>query len=138
MSTAKQVSADLTALSNDITGKVYKVVGRYGLMLQADVKRRASRARTLPSVAGKPPRLQTGDYNRSIGMRPTRIGTTAVASVGTNAEQGARLEFGYSGANGSTWPHPHFGPAMDRVEPLFLAGLTKAMGPDSVEVNNAD
>jgi hypothetical protein len=114
-----QVAFDLRRMAASTGEAVLKATLREGLSLQRDVKRRAARSRTLPSVPGLPPRLQTGDYNRSIGMRATRAGGTAVASIGTNAVQGRALEFG----GRHTWPHPHFGPSFERSKKRLLAAV---------------
>lgn len=95
-------------------------VAHHGLLLQAAVKRNASKPRTGPPG----PRIQTGDYVRSIALS---IGMLW-AEVGTNKPQGRRLEFGFDGidALGREYhqpPYEHFGPAGDEIEPGFTAAM---------------
>lgn len=126
------VARDLGRLGPAVNAQAARTVGRFGMMLRADVKRRAARSRTHPSVAGLPPRLQTGDYNRSIGMAPARPnygGTRHWASVGTNKEQGRRLEHGYSAPGQRTLPHPHFGPSLDKIEQPFTTAIRVLANP---------
>lgn len=117
--TPDQVAFDLRRMASSTGEAVLAATLREGLSLTADVKRRAARSRTLPSVAGLPPRLQTGDYNRSIGTRAKRAAGTVITSTGTNAVQGRALEFG----GRHTWPHPHFGPAFERSKKRLLAAV---------------
>lgn len=98
----------------------HQVVAHHGLLLQAAVKRHASKPRTGPPG----PRLITGDYVRSIALT---IGVLT-AEVGTSKPQGRRLEWGFSGmdALGRVYdqpPYPHFQPAVDEVEPKFTAAI---------------
>jgi hypothetical protein len=118
-----RLMASLVGLSEGVSRLVEAETHRQGLALLADVKRRAARPRTSPSVAGLGPRLQTGDYNRSIGLRVSRQGDTVVAAVGTNAVQGLRLELGFVGPGARTLPHPHFGPAFETAAPRFVAAI---------------
>lgn len=129
MSTADQVAADLKGLADLAIAAVVDAVTDEGNEVLADVKKRAARPRTAPSVAGLGPRLQTGTYNRSINMRPVQ--TTAAgkvtASVGTNKIQGYRLEKGFDEPGKHTLPHPHFGPALDTSEGRFPDRLAAAL-----------
>ena len=127
MITLMQWAAELRAEMSAAPVRVSKVVDRHGQLLLADVKRRASRSRTLPSTPGEPPRLQTGNYNRSIRLELSSIGGTRKASVGTNAVQGARLEFGFQAPGQSTYPHPHFRPALGQLEPDFVRALNEVL-----------
>lgn len=70
--------------------KVSGIVAHYGQLLVTKVKANAS---------GRPgPRVQTGDYRRSINM-VFKGGPNPEASVGTNRPQGRRLEFGFHGTD---------------------------------------
>lgn len=76
--------------------------------------------RTKANASGRPgPRVVTGDYRRTIGLEVSSAGPgLAAATVGTNADQGRRLELGFTGfdALGRYYdqpPFPHFGPALD-------------------------
>lgn len=127
-SNADEVANALAKLAPTVYAALEHVVVVSTANLLADVQRRASRARTLPSVAGLPPRLQTGNYNGSIGMKIKNQVTQLSGSVGTNAIQGMRLELGYDNGTKRTWPHPHFGPSLAVAEPKFIADIEAAMG----------
>lgn len=116
---ADEVAADLARLAETSVAAVVNVVGKEVLTIEADVKKRAARPRTAPSVAGLGPRLQTGDYNRSIGSRVRQLATKVEGSVGTDKVQGYRLEKGFDAPGQRTLPHPHFGPALDASEDRF-------------------
>lgn len=120
---ADGVAADLARLAELVVAGATGAVGREVFDIEADVKRRAARPRTAPSVAGLGPRLQTGDYNRSIASRVTSTGSTVVGSVGTDKTQGYRLEKGFDAPGQRTLPHPHFGPALDTAEKRFVDRL---------------
>ena len=84
-------------------------VRRAGLLLEAAIKSR---------VSGRPgPRVVTGNYRRSWNTQKV-IGSDNAYSVGTNAPQGRRLEFGFSAADslGRVYDQPAF----PHVEPAFL------------------
>lgn len=112
---ASQVNAlarDLGKASVASGARGFKLIRHHGMRLQAKVKANA---------AGRPgPRIQTGDYNRSIGLQVGTEGGGPIARVGTNRPQGRRLEAGFSGTDslGRTYhqaPLPHFGPAVDQI-----------------------
>lgn len=113
--------ASAIALHGDQVGvKAQRTVAHFGLLLQATVKRNASLPRTGPPG----PRIQTGDYVRSIALQ---VGLLQ-AEVGTNKPQARRLEFGFTGmdALGREYdqpPYPHFGPAVEEVTPPFTAAV---------------
>lgn len=128
---AKQVANDIDGLGSAAMVAVRHAVGREGLALQTNVQRRASRPRTAPSISGLPPRLQTGTYVGSIGTVVQSLGTKISAETGTNAAQGMRLEKGFDDPGPPrqhTLPHPHFGPALDEVEPGFADAIGQAVG----------
>jgi hypothetical protein len=101
--------------------QAYVMVRTYSVRLQTGVKARA---------AGRPgPRMQTGDYNRSIGVTVRQGGGSIIGTVGTNKPQGRRLEFGFDGTDsaGRTYHQPaykHFGPARDAIAPEFQTATT--------------
>lgn len=127
MATADEVANALEVASQRLAVNIVDAITKQGQAIEADVKRRASRPRTAPSVANEPPRLQTGDYNRSIGTRVTRSATRATASVGTNKVQGYRLEKGFDAPGQHTLPHPHFGPALDAAEESLMQSIGQAI-----------
>ena len=129
MATPDEVAAAFADLVVGIVAAVDDAVIAEGTEVLTDVKRRAARPRTAPSVAGEGPRLQTGDYNRSINMRPVKVDAAGrvTASIGTDKVQGYRLEKGFDAPGQRTLPHPHFGPALDASEDRFPARLERVI-----------
>lgn len=124
-------ASELAMLSRALTvtgiragARADRIVAHHGLKLQARVRANA---------AGRPgPRIQTGDYNRSITLEVGRDAGSPTARVGTNRPQGRRLELGFRGTDsaGRTYnqpPYPHFGPAIDQVGPGFEADVLEQM-----------
>lgn len=131
-SNASLVAQSLLELPVVTRAKVTVVTRTMGLLLLADTKRRAARPRTSPSIAGLGPRLQTGNYNRSIGLRVETQGQTISAAVGTNAVQGMRLEQGFQDGRSRTLPHPHFGPSLDLIGKKFVSAMNEVGVPSKV------
>jgi hypothetical protein len=129
-SNANEVAADLAAAGMAAGAKAFGVTRIYGQLLLANVKRRASLPRTGPPG----PRIQTGNYVRSMGLRLGAPGGHPTAVAGTNAPQGRRLELGFQDTDslGRTYdqpPYPHWGPALDEIAPLFAAAIAKIGDP---------
>lgn len=120
---AARIATEITEAAAAVDKAIQAAVTRNGFVMLADAKRRAARPRTAPSVAGLGPRLQTGSYNRSINVRFDQRRGEFSASVGSNAPQARRLELGYSAPGQRTLPHPHYGPALDRVKPRFARDI---------------
>lgn len=110
----------LDASSAAAGSMAYATTRHFGGILQTKVKGNAR---------GRPgPRMQTGDYNRSIELRFTLVDASPVATVGTNEPQGRRLEDGFEDTDslGRTYhqpPYPHFGPAVDEVEQPYTEAI---------------
>ncbi|MBO0863450.1 MAG: hypothetical protein J2P16_00050 [Mycobacterium sp.] len=122
------VAADMLGLEVATRAAVRSAVTTHGMLLQAAVKRNASRSRAEPSVAGLGPRIQTGQYVASIGLALAESRGTYIASVGSNAAQARRLELGFhgrdaAGRNARTEPHPHYAPALEAITPRFEAAM---------------
>lgn len=133
MSTPDQVALDLAELAVAIEGKRHTVVLKHGALLQTNVRRHASKPRTGPPG----PRIQTGNYVRSINRRTRKMVGSSVAQVGTNAEQGRRLELGFTGTDslGREYdqpPYPHFNPGLEETIPGFLLDLAAAGLPSDL------
>lgn len=131
--------ADLAAWSTYTRDAVHNTVVTYGALLQTAVKRHASQPRTNPRPSSSPegPRHLLGTYNRSINRRTTRRANTSTVEVGTNAVQGARLEFGFQGVdakgrNVNQRAYPHFAPALDEVQPAFEEAVAQVLPPPDV------
>lgn len=106
---ADKAARDLIGLGAKVQAGLGPLVAHYGQIYQGRVRARAS---------GRPgPRVQTGDYRRSIGLVLGSIGGSLQPSaiVGTNSPQGRRLEFGFVGTDSlgrhyNQGPLPHFEP----------------------------
>lgn len=102
-----------------------RVVEFHGQMLLARIQARAS---------GRPgPRVQTGNYRRSWRATPLPQAVGAGVEVGTNAPQANRLEHGFVGTDSlgrhyNQPPFPHVGPAVQEVEPTFVAAMEALAG----------
>ena len=76
------------------------------------------------NARGRPgPRAPTGDFNRSITSDWERKGQTVFGQIGTNADQGRRLEFGFRIADvlGRVYdqpPYPFLAPSVVPVEKM--------------------
>lgn len=124
-SDAAAVAAQLRNVPAAISTSVTAAVAAQGALLQTKVKARAS---------GRPgPRVQTGDYRRSINRQMRRGTVSVTVEVGTNSPQGRRLEFGFWGKRDSLGrlfhqpPYPHFGPAADEMEDAFPVAIDAAI-----------
>lgn len=107
----------LTVADAVIRDETARVVYRAGARTRTQVRANAS---------GRPgPRVQAGDYRRSIAQTNALDGTVPVAVVFTNSPQAARLEYGFRGVDAAgrrfnQSPLPHWRPAADKI-PEFLA-----------------
>lgn len=139
---ARAVVAGLARLEQVAPSVVAGPVRYATLSLQRRVRARASTGTHRPGAphipgTGPGPNVATGDYRRSIrvalGIVPARRGGVApVGKVFTNAPQAYRLEHGFIGADsrGRTYrqrPYPHWGPAVDSLEPDFVQAMEEAL-----------
>lgn len=121
---AKAVATGFTDMSRKTPAKARRVVRHYGMLLQTRVKGNAS---------GRPgPNAPTGDYRRSIALRVYGSGNMEIAEVGTNSAQGRRLELGFVGTDSlgrhyNQPPYPHFGPAVETIEPAFVQAVANEL-----------
>lgn len=103
-----------------IDKEIAALVKHWGMLLNTRIKAKAS---------GRPgPNAPTGDYRRSWTHQFSERGGVATSVNGTNAPQGRRLEFGFTGADslGRVYdqpPYPHVGPARDEIEPELVAAI---------------
>lgn len=96
------------------------------------------RTRVRAYASGRPgPRVQTGDYRRSIAQTNGRQGAVPVAFVFTNSPQGRRLEYGFNGIDSAGRrfrqpPYPHWRPALAGVDDTLAQQadivVSKALG----------
>lgn len=125
-----RVATNLAVVGASVAIRAGVVTRHHGMLLQTKVKAYASRPRTGPPG----PRIQTGDYNRSISLNINRGPDTVEAVVGTVKPQGRRLEFGFVGTdsigrNYNQPPYPHFRPALFEVQPLYVAAIAALVAP---------
>jgi hypothetical protein len=88
------------------------------------------------NASGRPgPRARTGDYRRSwSGITYVRGGVEVVGEASTNAPQGPRLEFGFTGVDAlgrhyDQPPYPHARPALDAISEPYTAALAAEVLP---------
>lgn len=114
------VALELAAIGASVYPRSVAVVTHWGLALATQVKANAS---------GRPgPRVQTGDYRRSIVSEVRQSPDAIMAIVGTNKPQGRRLELGFIGVDSlgrhfNQPPYPHFAPAVAQIAPMFTAAV---------------
>lgn len=119
---ALSVAANLRARGDRASRKAAQVVREYTLLLETQVKGNAS---------GRPgPRARTGDYRRTINSAFQTERGQYTGTVGSNAPQARRLEYGFVGQDraGRTYnqpPFPHYGPALAQIGPRFRAALAR-------------
>ena len=128
-SNARAVAIELAAVTTRVEQTVDRVTERQARVFEGKVKANAS---------GRPgPRVQTGDYRRSIGAQfRGKSGGTVRWEIGTNSPQGRRLELGFWGVRDSLGrlfhqpAYPHFGPAADDMERTFPAIIETAVSAE--------
>lgn len=120
-----EIVAALDSKAAKVGGETFLVVRTWGLALNRAVQAHAS---------GRPgPRVRTGDYRRSWSVITyTRLGGEAIAEAGTNAPQGPRLEFGFTGEDAlgrhyNQPPFPHARPALTEIEAPFVSALGRVI-----------
>jgi hypothetical protein len=128
---APQVAAEVAELGVGARLAVHGVVNTYTMLAEAAVKREASTPRSVPRPGPGGPRLLTGTYNRSITHEVQFTGTASEGTVGTNAVQGRRLEFGFSGSDSAgrhynQKAYEHFAPGLATVDGPFQAAVLAA------------
>ncbi|MGW1409482.1 HK97 gp10 family phage protein [Streptomyces sp. NPDC002403] len=92
------------------------------------------RARIRGNASGRPgPNVITGAYRNSWETTNRRLPHGALCTIGTNAPQGRRLEFGFMGMTdslGRTYhqpPFPHVGPAVDYIGATLMTEMRFAV-----------
>lgn len=90
-------------------------------------------ARIRGNASGRPgPNVITGAYRNSWQTSTQRLPYGAICTIGTNAPQGRRLEFGFVGAdslgrNYNQPPFPHVQPALPAIEAALMASMRLAV-----------
>lgn len=114
---AFRIGAEIVANGAKSVAAAAAVTRHYGALVELQIRANAS---------GRPgPRAPTGQYRASINAEYRISATDAVASIGTNAPQGRRLEFGFVGPDSlgriyNQPPFPHFGPAIDKYADAYV------------------
>ncbi len=117
---AGQIAAQLTQAAVGCEAATRRTVRKHTQLLHT---------RVLAKASGRPgPNAPTGDYRRSWGTGYIDGPGVYSGVVGTNAVQGRRLELGFVGTDslGRDYdqpPYPHAGPAVQEIEPGFVADL---------------
>lgn len=117
---AAQVVAWLVGTAIEAEVRAQATVMHFTTLLETRVKANAS---------GRPgPRAPNGDYRRSINGEVTRDKGNIIGTVGTNAPQSRRLEYGFVGPDslGRVYnqpPYEHFGPADALTSPEFVTAM---------------
>lgn len=115
-SNAYQIAAAMAFESEDAQRKADQITRHHTMLLETKIKANAS---------GRPgPRVITGNYRRSW----TSTFAGGVGTVGTNAPQARRLEYGFVGPDSlgrmfNQPPYPHVGPAVTVIEPMFFRAI---------------
>lgn len=108
--------ADFDNASDSAQARATRVTRHHAMLLETRIKANAS---------GRPgPRAITGNYRRSWST--SHMGM--MSTVGTNAPQARRLEWGFYGPDrlGRVYnqpPYPHVGPAVDAITPGYQRSL---------------
>jgi hypothetical protein len=133
-----QKDQGLAQVGDKITTRVARVVFDCSALLLSQIRRNASTGYHAPGEphipgTGPGPNVATGDYRRSWRVQ---TGYDAhgnpQALVSTNAPQGARLEYGYTGTDtrGRSYnqpPYPHVRPAVEQYQPVLADMVRTAM-----------
>ncbi|MFE3196818.1 hypothetical protein [Embleya sp. NPDC059237] len=123
---AALVAAQLAAYQARVAARTAVSVQHQAVLLEAAIRAHAS---------GRPgPRAITGRYRASWTGRVIHSPAGSTATVGTDAPQARRLEYGFVGRDSlgrhyQQPPFPHVAPAFEMVRATFLASLSQAVRP---------
>ncbi|MEU9615850.1 HK97 gp10 family phage protein [Streptomyces sp. NPDC048209] len=108
---------------DELADRLDRAATRIGPAVQRAVRHTGElgRARIRGNASGRPgPNVITGAYRNSWETNTRRLPYGAMCTIGTNAPQGRRLEFGFVGPDslGRVYnqpPFPHVGPAIGYI-----------------------
>lgn len=108
---------------DELADRLDRAATRIGPAIQRAVRHTGElgRARIRGNASGRPgPNVITGRYRNSWETQTRRLPYGAMCTIGTNAPQGRRLEFGFVGPDslGRVYnqpPFPHVGPAIGYI-----------------------
>lgn len=120
----------------ELAERLEKAAARAPAAVTATVRHEGALLRSLiqANASGRPgPNIITGRYHASWRVVAERIAAGAQVTVGTEAPQGPRLEFGFVGtdARGRTVnqpPYPHVGPSVDEMGKKLPLVFKRAIG----------
>lgn len=122
--TPEELAARLESAAHRIGPAIARGVEHTGTLAQARIRGNAS---------GRPgPNVITGAYRNSWQTETRRLPYGAMCTIGTNAPQGRRLEFGFVGTdslgrNYNQPPFPHVEPAIGFIGATLLAQMRLAV-----------
>lgn len=122
--TPEELADRLEALPRKIGPAVARAVQHTGTLGVARIRGNAS---------GRPgPNVITGAYRNSWQTNARRLPYGAICTLGTDAPQGRRLEFGFVGADslGRVYnqpPFPHVQPALPFIQDTLMASMRIAV-----------
>ena len=123
--TPEQLADRLERASKDVGPAIRRAVRHTGEL---------GRARIRGNASGRPgPNVITGAYRNSWQAETRPLPHGAMCTIGTEAPQGRRLEFGFMGMTDSLGrlyhqpPFPHVGPAIDYIGATLLMEMRHAL-----------
>ncbi|MCX4792493.1 HK97 gp10 family phage protein [Streptomyces sp. NBC_01221] len=126
--TPEQLADRLEAAATRVGPAIQRAVQHTGELGRARIRGNAS-GRPGPNVI----RPDGKNYRSSWKAQNRSLPHGALCTIGTNAPQGRRLEFGFMGMTdslGRTYhqpPFPHVGPAIDYIGETFMAEMRFAV-----------
>lgn len=134
---ANALASHLLESSFTVQRRLISTTAKFGGLLLTQIMRNVTTGHHPPGRphipgTGPGPNVATGDYRRSWSMRMEVTARSAMAIVGTNAPQGPRLEYGFTGvdAAGRAYdqpPYPHAEPARDKVGVAYTTALASML-----------
>ncbi|WP_399559287.1 HK97 gp10 family phage protein (plasmid) [Streptomyces sp. NBC_00873] len=121
---------------DELADRLDRAATRIGPAIQRAVRHTGElgRARIRGNASGRPgPNVITGQYRNSWETQNRRLPHGALCTIGTNAPQGRRLEFGFMGMTdsiGRTFhqpPFPHVGPAIPHIGATLMTEMRFAV-----------
>lgn len=126
---------------SELASRLEASADRVGPEINRTVQQKARLARALirENASGRPgPNIITGAYVASWRLEPFAVPIGGGATIGTNAPQGRRLEYGFYDMTDSLGrhffqvPRPHVDPAVNELSPeyerAFLATCDRIFG----------
>ncbi|MFJ1900535.1 HK97 gp10 family phage protein [Streptomyces sp. NPDC088115] len=125
----------ITLTPEQLADRLDHAATRIGPAIHRAVKHagEVGRARIRGNASGRPgPNVITGAYRNSWETQACRLPYGAQCTIGTNAPQGRRLEFGFVGPDslGRVYNQPpfaHVGPAIDFIGATLLVEMRHAV-----------